>query len=300
MSHYQFKQSFANDPTRKARVFDLLEICFPGMTQAEDSSLGLGRPWEMVSTPFIYWHGDLAITHVGLLEIPLVVMGQTVRVGGIHAVGTRPEYRRRGYYRAVMAEVLQYCAPRYDTLLLTTGQPALYEPFGFRVLQEHLFTARYASSGGQQGLRLLNPRAAQDLQVLDRLLETRLPVSNVLGVVQEKDVFSFNASNFSLYYAADLDVIVACSLDETCLTLFDIVWPQVCPLEALLKRFPQRIDQVVTYFSPDRLQADFQASPHTLMDPPGALGGEGADFLMIRGPFAATGQPCMLPRTARC
>ena len=137
MSHYQFKQSFVNDPTRKARVFDLLEICFPGMTQAEDSSLGLGRPWEMVSTPFVYWHGDWLLPMLGCWRF--LWWSWDRRCGWADSRRWHASrYRRRGYYRAVMAEVLQYCAPRYDTLLLTTGQPVLYEPFGFRVLQEHL------------------------------------------------------------------------------------------------------------------------------------------------------------------
>ena len=301
MSTYPpFKRSFADDPTLKGRVFDLLETCFPGITQAERESLDLGRPWERASTPFVYWQGDLAITHVGLLDIPLVVMGQTVRVGGIHAVGTRLEYRRRGYYRQVMTEVLQYCACRYNTLVLTTGQPELYEPFGFRALQEHLFTVPCASPGGRQGFRLFKPHDRDDLRLLERLLDTRVPVSHLLGVVHEKAVFSFNIRNLPLYYAVDLEVFVAFTLDSARLSLFDIVGMQIPSLAAILERLPQRIDQVVTYFSPDCLGVDFQAMPHLLMDPPEALGGAGADFFMVRGPFAAEGQTFMLPRSARC
>ena len=260
-------------------MFHLLETCFPGITQAEQESLALGSPWEKTSTPFVYFHEELAITHVGLLELPLVLMGHTVRVGGIHAVGTRPEFRRHGYYRQVMTEVLQYCASRYDTLLLTTGQPTLYEPFGFRVVQEHIFVASYPSHGGTQGFRPMQARTAIDLQILQRLLDRRAPISPLLGVVEEKAVFSFNARKLPLYYAADLDVIISLTLEGTRLTLFDIVGSQIPPLRAILQRLPQPIDHIVTYFSPDRLEADFRAVPHTLMDPPGALGGEGADFL---------------------
>lgn len=300
MSADQFQRSFADDPTLKEKVFDLLETCFPGITQAERESLDLGRPWERASTPFVYWQGDLAITHVGLLEIPLAIMGQTVRVGGIHAVGTRPEYRRRGYYRQVMIEVVQYCSRRYHTLILTTGQPELYEPFGFRVVQEHLFMASCISPGGRQGFRPFKPHDPDDLRLLERLLETRAPVSRILGVVQEKAVFSFNVRNVPLYYAADLEVFVACTLDGTQLNLFDIVGTQLPSLAAILERLPQRIDQVMTYFSPDRLGADFQATPHLLIDPPEALGGAEADFFMVRGACAAEGQAFMLPRSARC
>jgi predicted N-acetyltransferase YhbS len=300
MNVYQFQRSFAADPTLKGRVFDLLETCFPGITQAERESLDLGHPWERASTPFVYWQGNVAITHVGVLEISLVMLGQTVRVGAIHAVGTRPEYRRRGYYRQVMTEVLQYCACRYNTLILTTGQPELYEPFGFRVLQEHLFMAPCASPGGRQGFWPFQPHDANALRALQRLLDQRVPVSHILGVVQERAVFSFNARNFPLYYAPDLEVVLAFTLDGTRLNLFDIVATQIPSLAAILARLPQRIDQVVTYFSPDRLGADFQAIPHLLMDSPEALGGAGADFFMVRGPWTVEDQAFMLPRSARC
>jgi hypothetical protein len=144
------------------------------------------------------------------------------------------------------------------------------------------------------------PYAPGDLQLLDRLLETRTPVSHILGVVRDKAVFGFNAVRLPLYYAADLDVLVSYVLEGTRLTLFDLVGTQIPPLNALLERLPQPLEQVATCFSPDRLDADFQAMPHTLMDLPGALGEEGADYLMVRGPFAAEGQPCTLPRSARC
>jgi GNAT superfamily N-acetyltransferase len=300
MHHESFRQSYAANPRLKQQVFHLLETCFPGITQAEHDSLPLGAAWEKASTPFVAFHGELAITHVGVLELPLVIMGQLRRVGGIHAVGTRPEFRRRGHYRQVMTAVLQYCTSRYDTLLLTTGQPALYEPFGFRVLPEYLYTASCSSRGGSKGCRPLQTQAPDDLQRLTRLLDERVAVSQILGVEREKAVFSFNARALPLYYAADLDVIVSYSLTETQLRLFDLVGAHIPPLDAILQRLPHPITQVVTYFSPDRLQADFRAVPHTLIDAPGALGGEGADFLMIRGPFAAEDIPCMLPRSARC
>jgi hypothetical protein len=300
MHHYQFKQSYAGNPLLKRQVFHLLETCFPGIIQAEHDSLPLGPPWEKTSTPFVHFHGELAITHVGVIELPLVVLGQTIRVGGIHAVGTRPEFRRHGYYRLVMTEVLQYCASYYDTLVLTTGQPALYKPFGFQVLPEYIFIASCSSLGGTAGFRPLQAHVSADLQLLARLLETRQPVSQILGVVREKAVFSFNARKLPLYYAADLDVVVAYTLAGTQLTLFDIVGPHIPPLGAILQRLPHRIDQVVTYFSPDRLETDCHAVLHTLMDPPEALGGAGPDMLMVRGPFAAAERPCMLPRSARC
>lgn len=300
MIQHCFLRSFSTEPTLKEGLFDLLELCFPGLKQAEQHNLNLGLSWETVSTPFLFFHNELPVTHVGVLEIPLVVMGEMVRVGGIHGVCTRPEYRRRGYYRQVMEEVLQYCEHRYKTLILTTAQPELYEPFGFRVLQEHIFVLRCVLTGGRNGFRLLNSKDPGDLQILNRLLEIREPISNVVGVVQEKAVFAFNEGLRPLYYAPDLDMIVSLELEGTQLKLFDIVAPQIYPLGTLLERLPYRIDEVVIYFSPDRLAVETSAIPYVLLDSPEMPGGAGKSFLMARGPFAAEGRPFMLPRPARC
>jgi len=114
MNQYRFKRSFSEDPTLSQRFFHLLETVFPGVSRTVETARMLGAPWEAASTPFICFHDDVAIAHVGVLEIPMQLMRQTVTVGGIHAVCTHPEFRRRGYYCEVMEEVLDYCANRAE------------------------------------------------------------------------------------------------------------------------------------------------------------------------------------------
>lgn len=109
-------------------------------------------------------------------------MKRSVLIGGIHAVCTRLEYRRRGYYRQFMAEVRQYGNRRYDTLLLYTAHPELYKPFSFREVSEHVFIAPWSSEGGSTGFRELKVYDAKNFQLTERLLQTREPVSHTLGV----------------------------------------------------------------------------------------------------------------------
>jgi GNAT superfamily N-acetyltransferase len=293
MNQYRFRRSFTEDPTLSDRLFNLVEVVFPeiGVRDAAERSRQLGASWESASTPFIRFHEDLAITHVGVLEIPMQLMGQDLIVGGIHGVCTHPEFRRRGYYREVMEEVLDYCSDRYKTLVLTTTQPEIYNPFGFRVVGEHIFTAKCDSPGGTNGFRVLDTTDSNDVKLLNRLLETREPVSRILGVVKEKAVFYFNEGNNPLYYAEDLDLVAVMEIEDSKLKLFDLVGTQICTLEAILERISQPINEVEIYFSPERLDAKVQAFPHI-------LGGE--LFLMVRGTFPPEGEKFMLPRSARC
>ncbi|MBD2196711.1 MULTISPECIES: GNAT family N-acetyltransferase [Calothrix] len=287
----RFQQSFAVDPSLSGKLFDLLEITFPGLSSLAECGRKLGASWEAASTPFIYFHEGIAISHVGVVEIPFYIMGKRVTVGGIHAVATRPEFRRKGYYRAVMNEVLEYCDKLYETLVLSTSQPEFYLPFGFRVVAEHIFKVQCNSTGSTDGWRQLDLTTDKDLRLLHRLLETRVPVSNVVGVVQEKAVFFVNEGSRPLYYAADLDAIACMEIEDTRLHLFDIVSTNIHPLSEILVRIPQFIEEVVIYFSPELLNTEnVQAFPGVIEE----------TVLMVRGKFAAEKEKFMLPRSARC
>jgi hypothetical protein len=82
-------RSFSDDPTLSQRLFHLLEAAFPGISDIAQHARTLGAPWEAASTPFVRFEGDMAVTHVGVLEIPMVVMGQRVTVGGYPSASMR-------------------------------------------------------------------------------------------------------------------------------------------------------------------------------------------------------------------
>lgn len=293
MNHNCIQKSFAEDATLSKQLFDLLEIIFPGLglTQLAEFAGKLGASWESASTPFMCFEDGCLISHVGVLEIPLWLMGKPVTVGGIHAVATHPEFRRRGYYRSCMTAALNYCESRYKTLLLTTSQPELYEPFRFSVVREHGFKIDCVSRNQCNGLRVLDLENSGDCRILHQLLWERQPVSQVLGVVHERALFYVNECSRPLYYAEDLDMVLVMAIENTQLQLFDIVWKQPCQLIDILNCIPQPIDEVVFYFSPDCLNVEAQAFPHLL---------DGDSYLMVRGPFAVEEQPFMLPHSARC
>ena len=286
------KFAFGDDPNLSERLFDLLETVFPGLRQAAHNAGALGATWESVSTPFLCVEEGRVVSHVGVIELTLVLLEQRVTVGTVHAVATHPDYRRRGYYRKLMEELLQYSENRYDTLVLTTENPEYYTPFGFRSIGEHCFTVKCSSPGGADGLRTLNKQDESDVSTLQRLLETREPVSQVVGVVNESAVFCFNEGGRPLNYAEDLDTIICMELEGTRLRLFDLVAPNIPPLDALLERIPYPVEEVVAYFATDRLAAEAVAKSCVLDH-------DGPSYLMVRGPFAAEGHAFTLPRSAR-
>ena len=121
------QHSFSTDPTLGERLFDLLDTVFPGLRQVAANARALGAPWESVSTPFIVREGARVLSHVGVIELSLIVLGEKVTVGSIHGVATHPDCRRRGHYRQVVEESLRYCDQRYATQILTTEHPEYFE-----------------------------------------------------------------------------------------------------------------------------------------------------------------------------
>jgi GNAT superfamily N-acetyltransferase len=287
VSHY--RRSYAADAGLCERVFDLLDTWLPELRQQRRRAERLDWRWEDASTPFVYTEAGRVIAHVGLLELPLWLLGAERRVGGIHAVCTLKERRRQGHYRRLMEEVLAYCEGRYETLVLTTESPAFYTPFGFRVVDEWRFVARVRASGGGSGLRPLDLDAPADLASLDRGLARRTPISDVVGVMREEHVFKFNRAHGGLYRSDALDLVVALEREGRRLIVHDLVGPEMHPLDALLAELAQPADEIVLCFGPDRLAVETHTAPL----------GEDDGVLMVRGRFEAEGRPFMLPPTAR-
>lgn len=281
------RHDYARDKTLLARVFELYEHAWPGMTARAEGARGWGGVrWE-VSTPFLHCEGARVLSHVGVLEMNLVVAGRPMLVGGIHAVVTHPDHRRRGHSRALMEEALAWCDARYGTLLLT-GEPALYDRYGFRSVPEHRFAGNLRGRGGS-GLRRLDRKDAADGELVLRLLDARAPVSRRLGMVRDRAIFLFDTALWPLHYAAKLDAVVAYSVKEGVLRLYDVVAERTPPLDEVLALVPEPFERLEVYFAPDEI-GDLVPEPHPL----------GLDeYLMIRGPWPVDG-PAMLPVPARC
>jgi predicted N-acetyltransferase YhbS len=291
-----FRQSYQDNPALLERVFELLETAFGEVGAHIAAAAPLGLDWARTSTPFVKFVDGRAVSHVGVLSLPLVIEGRAVTAAGIHAVCTHPEHRRRGHYRAVMSEAMAWCAARYETAVLFTGQPGLYEPFGFRVVPESHFVVRdlpraVPDPSANPRLRELDWSHPEDVSLLRKLVRRRTPVSTRLGVEGEEAVFAFNAVSLPMWYTRELDTIVCFRQDGSMIRIFDVVARELPPWQELAAYLPAGTTAVELCFCPDRFELDCSAEP---------CSGLGHGLLMARGPFVAAAQPVMFPRTAEC
>ena len=99
------RHDYGREPDLGDRVFELLEATFPGVGIGRRNGAAFGALWESISTPFIVEDGPRVVAHVGLLPLPLHLMGERLVVGAVHGVATDSEFRRRGHFRDLMEEL---------------------------------------------------------------------------------------------------------------------------------------------------------------------------------------------------
>lgn len=294
------RASYRDDPALADQIFELLELPFPGVSRGREHAKAFGAPWEGASTPFVVRHGDRVLSHVGLLSIPLRVMSEDVLVGGVHGVATHPDHRRRGLFRSLIEEVIEFAEPRFAALMLTTLHPEYFEAFGFRVIPE------WVGHGTPQPTapipsRPLDLGVPEDLALVHELIDRRTPVSHQLGVGNEKACWGFVEFATPIRYASSLGVAVVGERSGDTLRVYDLLGPAIPSLDEIAAIWGDGVRRVLLFFATDRVAGVWSTEPHDLSGGEDALEpGTAGWVMMARGRFAAEGRPIMLPRPARC
>lgn len=296
----RFRASYLSDPTLGDRVFGLLERTFPGVLAARRNAERFGAPWEQASTPFVVQADIAVLAHVGLLDLPLHLMGQPISVGGVHGVATDPAFQRRGLFRGLLEELLTFAQAKYSTLVLTTLHPEYFQPFGFRIVPETVGVSDGRMADLPRGRRL-DLTQPDDLRLLHSLIERRTPVSRLLGVGAEKACFGFVEFATPMWYSDVAGYAVVAERVAETLRVYDLVGPTVPNPGEVVALVGEPVDRVLWFLPTDRIDPRMTRVAHDLNGGPDTLEPGSTNWvLMVRGPFEAESQPIMLPRPARC
>jgi predicted N-acetyltransferase YhbS len=86
----------------------------------------IGRQYQWTTNDWNLWlrSGDEIISHVGVVDRTITAGGQAVRVGGVGAVATAPEWRQRGCARQLMEAAAAFMRDemRVEAGLLICGE----------------------------------------------------------------------------------------------------------------------------------------------------------------------------------
>lgn len=224
-------------------------------------------------TAFSFFEGDRVVATTNLFSMEMVVDGRRRKLGQFSGVGTLPEFRGRGLNRRLTEKALDWAAATHDGFFLFADEDAVgfYEKCGFIPVAETITSLKVKSQAPQPGLRKLDPESDEDLALVYRLACERSPVSDLLGALNP-ELLMFHCLytlRNSMYFVADLDVVIFFEVDDERLTLFDVVGRRV-PSFAELHPYVsgQRHSEVLFSFMPDKMGVD--ATGQTTLEDSGA------------------------------
>nr|WP_234801559.1 GNAT family N-acetyltransferase [Allorhizobium taibaishanense] len=194
------------------------------------------------------------------LSMPLMVNGDIIKAAGYQSGAVRPEYRGRGLYRDLMQRAYAWAEQAgYETGILLTDKPSLYQAYGFSVIPQFKFSGPppVFKPKSDSNRRQLDVATAEDVGLLRDRLATRQPVSEQFAVVRQIEMFLLNAhfdASVHLTYLAEIDAVVAWTWgNDGCFKLLDIVAREMPHLDTVLSNLAIEPEHVEVYVTPDCL-----------------------------------------------
>lgn len=205
--------------------FNLLDDCFPGIKANIFRCDVLGFPWSNIH--FVKEDKGEVVSHVGLMEYPLLIEGKLHTVAALHAICTKASHRRKGLASELIQEALAWAKTRYEYVLLFTEIPEFYEKLSFRYIQESRFHLAYKRPKGSKPIQpVISP---QDDALFRNSFHAQAPLSQRLWVKEDGAIHAFNALfgtspiYWSVYYCPAFHGLISFFLEDKTLHLFDIV-----------------------------------------------------------------------------
>ncbi len=272
-SGLSLRSDYFGDPLAWRAFCDLLIDIF-GIDVTPLEMLGGPDPTCM---PTGFFDDDgCCIANLSAFSMPLMIDGEIVRAAGWQSGAVRPAWRGRGLFRQLMDITFERCsAAGYEAMVLTTRHPGLYEPYGFKTLQQAHFSVPMPSHPVSVPVaptkdplaRRLDIRDATDLALIRRVLAERTPVSNHFAVLDQSHMLLLNAwlsPSVSLHWLEHTNCITATEASTPDrLSLLDIIASNIPPLTHLHAALAPAATEVDVHFPPDRLSihGGFETTP---------------------------------------
>ncbi|URK86450.1 GNAT family N-acetyltransferase [Rhizobium sp. RCAM05350] len=258
-----FRQDYFGDPAAWAALVALLQDTF-GIDVGTQDRFGGPDPTSM---PFAYFdENGVCAANFSAFSMPMMIDDRLVKAAGFQSGAVRPQWRGLGLYRDLMNRAFGWCDEQgFELGILLTDKPAMYEPYGFKMLPQQRFVGPPPPLETRLVLlRALSLDNAADIALIRQVLCERTPVSSVFAVTAQVEMFLLNSvfdTDVRLSYLEEHEAIVAWKSEGTTFQLLDVAGKSIPPLSAILGALDQRPDRVAACFPPDKL--DWQGAPES-------------------------------------
>jgi GNAT superfamily N-acetyltransferase len=295
ISHYRDNDRLRNSFIELAR--EIFGINF-------SSWLELGY-WGGRYIPYSYADGDKIIANVSVNKLDFIVEGDSYRALQIGTVMTHPDYRSKGLSASLMNHILEEYKDKFDFMYLFANDSVLdfYPKFGFERMEEFLYTMKFSSSfeAGSQNtvnpasnivagskypvnhpsgsakesksasasrekvLRKLDISKTEDLQLVEKIVHERIPVSKVFGTANSGGITMYHVLNVfpeSLHYSEQEDAVVIFSKEDHMVHVIDVVSRAPVNIERILAAIADGdTKEIVFHYTPDYEELEYSLSP---------------------------------------
>ncbi|MEK3826972.1 GNAT family N-acetyltransferase [Paenibacillus sp. FSL K6-1558] len=216
--------------------------------------------WGEGYIPFSFIDGNQVVANASVNILELIIHGEKKKAIQIGTVMTHPDYRGKGLSARLMNKILEEYENKYDLMYLFANDSVLdfYPKFGFKPLEEHLFSIDFHCSANpleSANLRKLDVTDAEDLHLIRQFASQRLPVSKRLATHHTPGIFMFyclNVFNDDIYYLENEKVIVIYQKENSNINLFDVVSLNENNMKDILNKIADADTEKVTFhFTPD-------------------------------------------------
>ncbi|MBQ4264483.1 MAG: GNAT family N-acetyltransferase [Clostridia bacterium] len=219
--------------------------------------------WTDAYNPYsVLLDGEIA-ANVSVNRTDMIIGGERRRLYQLGTVMTGKAYRRRGYIRAIMAEIEKDIADA-DGVYLFGGDDVLefYPKFGFVQGMEHIHTKKITQHGActMERVRMDDPAGWIRLRVAMEKseFETACTMIDNPGLI-----FFYAAQSMRdcVYHDRRLDAWAIAEMEDGVLTLNNVFAPADVTLEEVVAAFGAEVRQVKLGFSP-KDPAGFDCTPY--------------------------------------
>ena len=201
------------------------------------------------------------ISNVSVSLMDVIVSNKAYKAIQLGAVGTIPEYRSRGLSRIIMEYVLNKYMKKVDLFFLFANKNVLefYPKFGFKKLQEKIFSYDLKEVKSNYSARKLNLNTLADYNLLLNLINDRKVLTKIFGAdnygfITIWHIFNTYADN--LHYLEEENCIVIKTESENVLNIREIICKQLFDFESVLTKVieSESITKINYYFPPDQIK----------------------------------------------
>lgn len=208
--------------------------------------------WTDAYDPYSIFEDGRIVANVSLNRTDMVIRGQHKRLYQLGTVMTAPEYRNRGYIRAIMAQIEKDTAGADGVYLFANDSVlSFYPKFGFTEDREYVYTRSVAQSGPNCLERVPMDAPAAWEQLGRAMVENTFPTA--CSMVDNPGLLFFYAAQFMsgcVFLHRETGAWIIAEQEAGQLTIHNIFSAAPISLDAVIAAFGESVTSVTLGFTP--------------------------------------------------